>query len=987
MVLLVASMGLAGQAPSVTTATAVATTEPLKAFGYDIFQGQVREVVEGPIDEDYIVGPRDELLVQTWGEYTKQYPVRVSEDGDFYLEGEEQRIFANGMTLRQLQIEITKRLAQIHEGYFNWQKPSESKAWVEVRAIRVRPILVYVVGEVVRPGTFSLNSTVASLINVLTNAGGVKPSGSLRHIRISRADGKNEDYDLYDFLIKGDTKAVKTRLKYGETIFIDLKRKSVEVRGHVRRPGLYEMLDSESLRDLLTYAGGPAPSAYLKRIQIVRRALNEGTRTLDVDFGALTDKGTTFALLDGDRVEVLPSVEEEYVVSLEGGGVFRPGTFQFTEGMTLTELIEKGEGLRGEAYLEKADLIRTRPDYTKEFRSFSLKELYKMNPGTGKVDLIGEKNSPLNFVLRRLDKIVVYSYYEIIGKDKKVKLEGHVKQPGEYLLAESMKLSNLLFAYGGFDDRDWRRATYQDRADLVRTRPDDLSTTIIAIALRRVLDGDPQADLALQSMDRIVVYSYDEIIKKDKLVRLEGHVKKTGEYPLSENMRLSDLLFAYGGFEDADFRKATYLERADLYRTNPNDLSTSIIAVPLGRVLAGDRQADLPLQSLDRVVVYEYKEFHPDSFFTIRGAVRKPGRYPLSQNTTLNDAIIAASGLLQEADYEAEVVRISPERVSALQPAEVFRVPISKDYASQPRSQAFRLVKDDSVFIRTVSGWRTPKTVRLTGEVQFAGEYVLARADERLSAVVERARGLKATAWLPGVVFTRRLDEDSTVGARVRVAIEIKRALARPSGPEDLILRDGDEIHVPINPMTVEVRGTVQMPAVLQYEKGRGIGGYIQLCGGYRKEARRRDVLVFNPNGTATRHGWGWFAPEPMPGSVIVVPPYLGLLEEAATTWPLAVERRGIPAWMRATDVSPTRPYSSALGRTAPGRIGTRAVPSAVATTGTIVVQNILAPPAAERPPTTSTLRAGAGSPFATRTRTTATTETQPGRSPRLPIP
>jgi len=986
---LAAGWGWAGAAPTVATVTVGVTTETLKPFGYEIFQGQVREIVEGPIFQDYVVGPRDELLIQTWGEYTRQFPVRLSEDGDFYLEGEERRIFANGLTLREVQLEVFRALAQIHQEYFNWQKPTESKSWVEVRPIRVRPIIVYVTGEVYKPGTYLMQSSVASLLNVLTNAGGVKTTGSLRHLRVSRTEGKTEDLDLYDFLIRGDTKPVKTRLKYGETVFVDLKRKNVAIRGRVRRPGLYEMLDKESLADLLDFAGGPAPGAYLKRIQVVRRALNEGTRTVDVDYTELTDKGTTFALLDGDVVEIYPAVEEDYTVSLQGGGVYRTGIFQFDEGMTLADLIQKGEGLRGEAYLDKADLIRTRTDFTKDYRSFSLKELYRENPQTLKMDLIGGKADPANFPLRRLDKIVIYSLFEKLGKDKKVQLEGHVKQAGEHLLAKNMKLSDLLFAYGGFEDRDWRRATYLERADLVRTRPEDLSTTIIAIPLRRVLEGDPQADIPLESMDRIIVYSYDEIVKKDKFVRLEGHVKKPGDHPMSENMRLSDLLFAYGGFEDSDFKKATYWERADLYRTNPNDLSATVIPVNLGKVLAGDPEANRPLQSLDCLVVYEYKQFYPDAYFTIYGAVRDPGQYLLAQNTTLNDAIILASGLLEEAKYEAEIVRRLPAQLSANKPAEIIRVPISEDYASEPREKSVPLRKDDAVFIRAVAGWESPRFVRISGEVQAPGEYVLANAEERLSDLVRRAGSLKDTAYLPGVVFTRRQDGDSTSSAHVRVATDIKRALAQPGSPFDLILRDGDEVSVPINPMTIEVRGAVMVPAVLQYRRGRDADYYIAQCGGFTKSAIRSQVLVLNPDGTARRRGWGWFAPELLPGSVIVAPPVLPVpprAEAAVITAPLVVEET-------TTSVLTTRPLARPLKPTPSpafpiGRMPPIPAPPTVVmpTTATVGMEYVV-PPAEETgttPTTPSTLRRS-GSP-GSRVRGTGTAPGQPS-PPKLPIP
>ena len=889
----------------------------LKPFGYDIFQGQVKEYT-GPVDEDYVVGPRDELLIQTWGEYAKQWPLRVSDDGYIDLEGEERRVFVNGLTLYEVQQEVTKQLAIIHASIFNAADPSQGKAWVDVKAIRVRPILVYVAGEVVRAGTYSMDATVASLLNVLTNAGGIKANGSLRHVRVSRGaaleqatvrrrgavaapkearpsgdvreQSRTEDYDLYDFLIKGDTKPVRTRLKNGDTVFIDLKRRTVAIRGLVQRPGIYEMLDTESVKDLLTDAGGPAPGAYLKRIQVIRRALNQNLRALDVDFASLNDAGTTFPLVDGDIVELFPSVGDEYIVRLDGGGVYRNGFFEFTKGMTLADLIEKGEGLRGEAYLEKADLVRTRMDYTKEYRGFSLKELYKKEPATGKVIMTGDKNNPANFPIQRLDWITIHSYYELIGKDKKVFLEGHVKDPGEHLLAEKMKLSDLLFAYGGFEDPDWRRATYQERAYLVRTLPEDLSTSLITILLRRVLDGDLKADKTLESMDRIIIRSYDEVMKKDKYVYLEGHIKQPGRHLLSENMRLSDVLTLYGGLEDLDFRKATYLERADLWRTDPQNLTARVISVALDKVLAHDPSADVRLQSLDRLVVYEYKDFHPDDYFTITGAVRDPGRYLLARNATLNDAIVMARGLLDEAyKYEAEIVRTLPAEVTLQRPAQVLHVPINENYALEPREKSTPLVKDDQIFIRKVPGWDKNRFVTLEGEVKFPGQYILSKADERLSDLVGRAGGLKETAYLLGAIFTRRKDEKSSTSTHVRVAIDLKEALASKDGAADLILRDGDGLRVPLNPMMVEVRGAVHIPATLQYKRGVGVDHYIKLCGGFKDEALKRDVLVLNPDGTTTRRGWGWFGPSPLSGSVIIVPPYTGPLpgrigEEVPTT-------------------------------------------------------------------------------------------------------
>jgi protein involved in polysaccharide export with SLBB domain len=873
---LVGSMASLGSAAPTTRRDVAISTAPVKPFGYDIFQGKLQEqslAEQGVVDDDYLIGPRDELMIETWGAYARQFPVRVSDDGFIELEAEQKiTIFTNGQTLRDVQQTVLRELSQIHSGLFNWENPSQGKAQVRVTPMKVRNILVYVAGEVGKPGTYSISSTIASLINVLTNAGGVNPNGSLRHLRVSRADGKMEEYDLYDFLVRGDTRAMRTRLKYGETVFVDIKHKSVTARGNVRRPGIYEMLTSESLRDLFIYAGGPAPGAYLKRVQVTRQAVNEGVTTIDVDFAALEDKGTTFPLEDGDVVDVFPSMDQEYVVRVGGFGIYRRGVYQFVEDMTLLELIQKAEGLRGEAYLGKVDLIRTKIDYTKEHFSFSLEKLFRKNPATGKVELIGSTSSTENIKLQRLDQLTIYSYWEIIGGDKKVTLDGHVKEKGNHILAEKMKLSDLLFAHGGFEDRDWRRETYLERADLVRTRPEDLKTSLITIALRRVLDGDLTADIELESKDHIYIYSYDEIVKTDRIVRLEGHVKQPGDAALSENMMLSDLLFAKAGFNDPDFRKATYLERANLYRTNPADLSTTLIAVNLQKVLTG--QNDIHLQSLDRIVVFSYKDFYPDAYFAINGAVREPGRYLLTKNTTLNDAVVMAHGLLDEAyKFEAEVVRMLPEDVAQGAPPKVFRVRISPNYATERGSDAFNLMKDDSVFIRNVPGWEPAMTVRIEGEVQFAGNYLITRKGERLADLLKRAGGVKPMAYHAGAELTRVVDTNATAPERMRVVIDLARAIAQPGSVWDLTLHAGDRLRVPINPMTVEVRGGVNVPAVLQFQAGERLLYYVRSCGDFSEDAIKGRAIVVNPDGSTTRRGWWrWSDPKPLPGSVILVP-------------------------------------------------------------------------------------------------------------------
>jgi protein involved in polysaccharide export with SLBB domain len=162
------------------------------------------------------------------------------------------------------------------------------------------------------------------------------------------------------------------------------------------------------------------------------------------------------------------------------------------------------------------------------------------------------------------------------------------------------------------------------------------------------------------------------------------------------------------------------------------------------------------------------------------------------------------------------------------------------------------------------------RTVEITGEVQFAGRYALQTKDEHISDLVKRAGGLLPTAYTEGARFSRVMEQDTS-----RVNIDLGRVLARPQGPDDVVLRPGDKLTIPEYSPTVRVEGAVISPATVLYQQGAGLDYYVANAGGYARNADKGRVSVRYANGSARVKGKFLLfssSPTPGPGSTVTVP-------------------------------------------------------------------------------------------------------------------
>jgi protein involved in polysaccharide export with SLBB domain len=636
--------------------------EQLPAFGYDIFRALPEPISEGPIDELYLLSPGDEVIITVWGQLNLKYPLTVSEDGFIEIPDEGGRVFTNGVSLKELKRLVTERLSRIYSSYINSANPSASTAFVDVKLGKVRRLLVYVVGEVKNQGAYTISSGVATLLNVLNNAGGVKETGSLREIKVRRANGTIDAVDLYEFLITSKLDIKKSRILYGDYVLVPLKAKSVTIKGEVKRPGIYELIGNEGIKELIGFAGGLASNAYLKRIQIRRFEISAGEKFIDLDGESiLNDPNQNFTLADGDRVTLFPNiVVRRRMVEIQGEGIKRPGVYQYTSGMTVKDLIEQAEGLKEDIYLERADLVRTAEDFSKMLTIFSLKDLYKEeSPGHYVYTGAEEKN----FKLKEMDQIMTYSSYEIKGKDKYVTLEGHVKEPGKYILPENMTLYDLIFSRGGFQDEDFKKRGYLELAHIFRKTSGELGESLISFNLGKLLAGDPSENVKLEGEDKIFIYTY-EAMKTKPFVTIEGLVKRPGVYDLSENMTLEDLILVAGGLRPDAYKVEAVIARTGRGKGGsegekkeaPARIATVVVPIKENFAVLPEPEKTR-LEIYDKVVIRNLPEWEPLPVATVEGQVVYPGSYSLeSREERISGIIRKCGGLKKEAFPEGAVL-------------------------------------------------------------------------------------------------------------------------------------------------------------------------------------------------------------------------------------------------------------------------------------------------------------------------------------------
>jgi protein involved in polysaccharide export with SLBB domain len=513
----------------------------LQPYGYEVFS-QNREFIFGPgemggVPADYPIRPGDELRITLWGRINDEYQLRVSREGTVSIPHNVGPVAVAGLPFSAAQRAIADRLKNI-EGVN-----------VAVSVGEIRPIGIYIVGEVNSPG-FHTVSPLTSVTNALFAAGGITRRGSLRNVQLRRGGRLVADVDFYDFLISGNDRS-GLRLQAGDVITVPVARQVTAVVGNVRRSALYELKQPTRLAEVLDLAGGVSPAGWTGRIQVERFKDNSYHAVLDVDSpGAAPD----FLVQDGDLVKVFPVLSKDRNAVYLSGNVLRPGKYEFREGMRVRDLIGSHRDIMPETYFEYAVILRkTYPSYLDRIVAFNL----------GRA--LDDAGSEDNMQLEDQDQIIIYNS-DYFTPERNVEIEGAVTAPGKYKMLDNMTVRDLILQAGGLSDE-----ASKERGELYRrtSEGESVVTRKIVFSIDGAMSGDPAQNVVLARNDKIFIRSMRGW-ESERNVRLSGQIYYPGTYVVFDGETLGDLIRRAGGF-----KPDAYLPAAVFTRLSVKDMEES----------------------------------------------------------------------------------------------------------------------------------------------------------------------------------------------------------------------------------------------------------------------------------------------------------------------------------------------------------------------------------------------------------------------------
>ncbi|PIF31401.1 protein involved in polysaccharide export with SLBB domain [Flavobacterium sp. 9] len=369
---------------------------------------------------NYILGPGDELQVSVYGvqEYNASIPVSVEGKISIQYVGQ---IAVSGITVEAATQKIKASIAKVYSSVRSGQSQ------VSVSLSRIRTIKITVVGGK-QPGNYSISS-LATVYNALHLAGGPGKNGSYRNIELIRNNKVYKNIDIYRFLVKGD-QSDNVNLKDNDVIRIPTYSQRVILNGEVKRPGIFEIKKGETFTDLLNFASGFNEFAYTASVGVMQKTGKE-FKVHDIN----ESEYNSYLPQSGDVFKVTKILNRfENRIKIDGA-VFRPDYYSYNEGMRISDLITRAEGLKEDAYTKRARIIRLKSDLTTEIVNVDLNAA-----------LSGDLNADLE--LKREDILTVYSILDFREKYK-VTIDGEVKNPGVYEYFENLTLNDLVVQVGG----------------------------------------------------------------------------------------------------------------------------------------------------------------------------------------------------------------------------------------------------------------------------------------------------------------------------------------------------------------------------------------------------------------------------------------------------------------------------------------------------------------------------------------------------------
>jgi len=840
----------------------------LLPFGFDFFnQSAVRVTTDRqdiPVPLKYVIGPGDEVKLLLWGRVNAQYNLTVDRDGKITIP-QIGPLFVAGTTFEDMSKQIIKQSEQI------------VGTNVDIAMGSLKTIPIFVLGDVMRPGSYTIGS-FATITDALLLAGGPSEIGSMRNVQLKRKGQLVTTFDLYDLLQKGD-KTKDMPLMAGDVVFVPVTGPLAGIAGNVKRPAIYELRGRYDLENLIDLAGGIIPTAYTQQIQVERIIRNERQVVFDLNDKKL-EKASVVKLQDADLVKVFSIVDMNVNAVYLNGNVKRPGKYEIKKGMRISDLIKSSEELLPETNFDYALIKRSNP------------------PGMEKImipfdlgGLLFKKEDAQNIELKPLDQIFIFSRW--LSQDKPViYVEGEIRgdcnaEQGGKPDSRSIDIPSLIDEMKAIEE------------DLKKRELFSLAGMFHELGSEAETQGRIQTD-SLRAL-RYELIKAGRTETANRILVIESKIKNVCHIAFFDNMKLADAILISGGLT-----KDSFLEKGEIIRKDKN-ANFQTLYFNISKAMSGDPENNLPLRNEDRIVIHSIWEQVYKKSVSIDGDVAKPGSYQFTEEMTVRDLVFKGGNILESAyTDEAEISSTYAEGRKTLKTDRKI-INLKKALAGDPTHNII-LKPNDRLLVKKIPAWDNMKYVTLTGEFRFPGRYTI-QPGERLSSLIERAGGYTPLAYLRASYFTRntvrniqqksiedmamRMEREllSESAARVATSVTGEEMQAKRAEAEmkqkliaymrqlkatgrmtialthlrmlkgslyDIEMEDGDTLNLPKKNSVVNVVGAVMSEGSHVYNEKWDYRDYISLTGGFARYADESNVFVIKVDGSARKLSRGF---------------------------------------------------------------------------------------------------------------------------------
>ena len=545
--------------------------------------------------------------------------------------------------------------------------------------------------------------------------------------------------------------------------------------------------------------------------------------------------------LDGDNAKSsikLSLGQNRSVLVNVMGEVENPGTYQLSSFATVFNALYMAGGVNETGSLRNIKLYRN----NKLVADVDMYE-YIMN-GRVKDDIRLEDNDA-----------VVVSAHSIL-----VNIDGRIRRPMFYEMRENESVADLINYAGGLESDAFRK-------DVRLVRMGDYQREIYTVT------KEQQAGFIMMDGDSVYVDSIQ--VTFSNMAEVKGAVYRPGKFQIGGSITtVRDLVEAAGGLKEDAFPS-----RALLNRTNPDKTLTNL-SIDIKALLDGSAQDEV-IRNNDVLFIPSLFDLGEVKTFSVYGEVLFPGDYLYADNTSIEDLILQAGGLKEDASLsKVDVVRRMRDK-DAIEKSdllsETYSFNIDENLAILDND--FRLMPYDEVYVRRSPGYAVNRRVIVEGEVTFPGYYSLVTNTDRLSDIMSRVGQFSSEAYPEGARLERKMTDDErqrmhniaeilagndslALAQAVEklenvntfdVGINLREAIDRPGGPADIVLRDGDRIIIPVFTNTVKINGEVMFSNTTPYVKGKNLKYYIEKAGGYSQRAKKSKAYVVYMNGSVEK--------------------------------------------------------------------------------------------------------------------------------------